>query len=60
MGFDMDDVIDTNNFYCKYANEKRDCDGDLNTYCMKYGYCNYKKEVIDCDGDTISFCYWRP
>ena len=45
----------TNN-YCPYASDKRDCDGDWDTYCMKNGHCQYQKNVKDCDGDIVSLC----
>ncbi len=44
------------NSYCEYACDKRDCDGDYNTFCMKSTYCPYKKNVRDCDGDFIEMC----
>ena len=33
-----DDVRDENN-YCLYAYDKKDCDGDWDTYCMITGSC---------------------
>lgn len=48
------DVIE--NEACSYAQDKRDCDGDWDTYCMKNGHCQYQKNVRDCDGDIISLC----
>lgn len=50
-----EDVTIENN-YCPYACDKRDCDGDLDTYCMKTGNCQYQRNVRDCDGDIISLC----
>lgn len=50
-----EDIIDKN--YCPYACDKRDCDGDWDTYCMKTGNCQYqKKNVRDCDCDIIRLC----
>lgn len=39
--------------YCSYSCDKRDCDGDWDTYCMKNGHCQYQKNVRDCDGDIL-------
>ena len=50
-----EDVRDENN-YCPYARDKRDCDGDWDTYCMKTENCQYQRNVRDCDGDIISLC----
>ena len=53
-----DDMITTNNTtnYCPYAQDKRDCDGDWDTYCEKSGRCQYQHNVRDCDGDLVSLC----
>ena len=54
-----DDVIESNsmeNQYCPYESDKKDCDGDWDTYCMKNGHCQYQKNVRDCDGNIISLC----
>ena len=50
-----EDVRNENN-YCPYACDKRDCDGDWDTYCMKTRNCQYQRNVRDCDGDIISLC----
>lgn len=44
------------NTYCPYACDRRDCDGDWDTYCTKDGSCQYQRNTRDCDGDIISFC----
>lgn len=49
------DVKD-NNKHCPYACDKRDCDGDWDTYCMLKGRCHYQRNSRDCDGDIISLC----
>ena len=54
-----DDVTEddiTREQYCPHASDKRDYDGDWDTYCMKNGHCQYQKNVRDCDGDIISLC----
>ena len=53
MGDGVDEVTTT---YCSYEQDKRDCDGDWDTYCTKNGHCQYKKNARDCDGDTVSIC----
>lgn len=47
---------DTRNCRCGYQSERRDCDGDWDTYCTKNGCCQYQHNVRDCDGDIISLC----
>lgn len=56
MGDDDDIIIGPSTSHCGYACDKRDCDGDFNTFCMKSGYCPYKRNVRDCDGDFITMC----
>ncbi len=56
MGDDDDIIIGPSTSHCEYACDKRDCDGDFNTFCMKSGYCPYKRNVRDCDGDFITMC----
>ena len=51
-----EDVVRNDNNYCPYASDKKDCDGDWDTYCMKSGNCQYQRNVRDCDGDIISLC----
>lgn len=41
---------------CPWASDRRDCDGDWDTYCTVSGHCQYQKNVRDCDGDIISLC----
>lgn len=41
---------------CSFADERRDCDGDWDTYCTKSGDCPYQDWKRDCDGDYIVFC----
>lgn len=41
--------------YCPYASDRRDCDGDWDTYCTA-GSCSYQYNVRDCDGDIVSLC----
>jgi hypothetical protein len=41
---------------CPHACDKRDCDGDWDTYCLTGKPCGYKRNVRDCDGDVISLC----
>lgn len=55
MGDDMvmDEEVEV---HCSYAQDKKDCDGDWDTYCMKCGHCQYQHNVRDCDGDIISLC----
>lgn len=55
MGDDMITANDATN-YCPYAQDKRDCDGDWDTYCEKSGRCQYQRNVRDCDGDLVSLC----
>lgn len=50
-----EDVVSTNN-YCPDASDRRDCDGDWDTYCTKIGSCPYQRKVIDCDGDPVYLC----
>ena len=50
-----EDIVVTSSF-CSYKEERRDCDGNYDTYCMKIGYCPYQRDVRDCDGDIISLC----
>lgn len=42
--------------YCRYASDRRDCDGDCDTYCTLCGHCQYQSNIRDCDGDVISLC----
>lgn len=51
-----EDVVVNNNGYCPDACDKRDCDGDWTTYCMKNGHCQHQRRVRDCDGDIIALC----
>lgn len=44
------------NSNCIYQEDRRDCDGDWDTYCMKSSHCQYQDNVRDCDGDIISLC----
>lgn len=41
---------------CIYTSERRDCDGDWDTYCTKEGACEFKREMYDCDGDPVYLC----
>ena len=41
---------------CLCSIYKKDCDGDYEVYCTKYGSCPYQKIVKDCDGDTVVLC----
>lgn len=41
---------------CSFADARRDCDGDWDTYCTKSGDCPYQDWKRDCDGDYIVFC----
>ena len=54
MGDDYDVVA--SDATCQYACDKRDCDGDWNTFCTKCGECHYQNNVRDCDGDIITLC----
>ena len=38
-----EDVTKTETDYCPHAQDKMDCDGDWDTYCMKTGNCQYQK-----------------
>ena len=49
-------ITDEGAGYCSYAQDKRDCDGDWDTYCMKSSHCQYQCNVRDCDGDIVSLC----
>lgn len=51
------DVGDLENV-CPYANQRRDCDGDWDTYCNKDDDCPYQRAMRDCDGDIIELCGW--
>lgn len=51
-----EDIVVSNENDCPYAYNKRDCDGDWDTYCMKNGYCPQQNNSRDCDGDIISLC----
>lgn len=41
---------------CSFADARRDCDGDWDTYCTKSGDCPQQDWKRDCDGDYIVFC----
>ena len=41
---------------CPDAFDKRDPDGDFDTYCASSGHCQYQHNVRDCDGDIVSLC----
>lgn len=32
---------------CPWASDRRDCDGDWDTYCTISGHCQYQKNVRD-------------
>lgn len=51
-----EDMMDSKCSACGYQNERRDCDGDWDTYCTYSGSCHYQKNVVDCDGDVITKC----
>lgn len=51
-----EDIVSNDTNYCPYACDRRDCDGDFDTYCTKSGHCQYQHNVRDCDGDIISLC----
>ncbi len=52
-----DSTSDSRRENCPYMTEKRDCDGDWDTWCIQpSGNCPYKRDMRDCDGDQISLC----
>ena len=53
-GLDVGDLANV----CPYANHRRDCDGDWDTYCNKGDDCPYQRARRDCDGDIIELCGW--
>lgn len=41
---------------CTHKFDRRDCDGDWQAYCIKFGACKYQHVVRDCDGDYVTMC----
>lgn len=50
--------VDPQNNNCPYSSNRRDCDGDVQCYCISSTShdCIYKSVVRDCDGTFVALC----